>query len=153
AVGYLAAAHQVSKRGLEEIVETLFQVPLSLGTIANLEQELSAALAGAHAEAVAAVQQAPVKHADETGWKKHGQKCWLWVAAAAQVAAFVVHARRGLAGLTALLGRSHRGIVISDRWCAYQQVPLYRRQLCWAHLRRDFQGLLELGGEAKTIGL
>src|SRR5262249_20689452 len=103
-MGYLAGCHQVSKRGIEEIVESLFEVPIALGTIANLERELSAALAPAHAEAVQAVQQAPVKHADETGWKKQGQKGWLWVAATTQVAAFVLHGGRGLAGLALLLG-------------------------------------------------
>lgn len=153
AMGYLAGCHQVSKRGIEEIVETLFEVPIALGTIANLEQELSAALATAHAEAVAAVQQAPVKHADETSWKKHGKKCWLWVAATARVAAFVLHAGRGLAGLAVLLGTAIHGIVISDRWCVYRHLPVYRRQLCWAHLRRDFQGLIDWGGAAKEYGL
>jgi transposase len=153
AMGYLAGCHQVSKRGIEEIVETLFGVPVALGTVANLEQELSAALATAHAAAVAAVRQAPVKHADETGWKKHGRKCWLWVAATAQVAAFVVHAGRGLAGLAVLLGGSLGGIVISDRWCVYRHLPVYRRQLCWAHLRRDFQGLIDLGGTAADFGI
>jgi|SRR6267378_4114451 len=153
ATAYLAGCHQVSKRGLEEIVETLFDVPVALGTIANLEQEMSQALASAHAEAVQAVQEAPVKHADETGWKKHGKKCWLWVAATTQVAAFVLHAGRGLAGLAVLLGDAIGGIVVSDRWCAYRHLPVYRRQLCWAHLRRDFQGLIDLGGKAKKIGL
>jgi transposase len=152
AMGYLAGCHQVSKRGIEEIVEALFEVPLALGTVANLEQELSAALAAAHAEAVAAVRQAPVKHADETGWKRHGRRCWLWVAATAQVAAFALHAGRGLAGLAGLLGESIAGIVVSDRWCAYRHLPAYRRQLCWAHLRRDFQGLIDLGGEAEEYG-
>src|SRR5205807_774927 len=120
--------HQVSKRGLEEIVETLFEVPVALGTVSNLEQEMSQALAAAHAEAVRAVQQAPVKHADETGWKKHGTKCWLWVAATAQVAAFVLHAGRGLAGLAVLLGATISGLVISDRWCAYRHLPVDRRR-------------------------
>src|SRR5581483_9487187 len=152
-LGYLAGCHQVSKRGLEEIAETLFEVPLALCTVANLEQELSAALAPAHVEAVQAVRQAPAKHADETGWKKQGQKCWLWVAATAQVAAFTVQAGRGLAGLAALLGAPSRGVVVSDRWCAYRHLPVYRRQLCWAHLRRDFQGLIDLGGEAGRYGL
>jgi len=115
ATSNLAGCHQVSKRGLEEIVETLFEVPAALGTIANLEQEMSAALASAHAEALQAVRQAPAKHADETGWKNHGKKCWLWVAATAQVAAFVLHAGRGLAGLSVLLGECIVGIVVSDR--------------------------------------
>src|SRR5436853_113154 len=54
ATAYLAGCHQVSKRGLEEIVETLFEVPVALGTVSNLEQEMSQALAAAHAEAVRA---------------------------------------------------------------------------------------------------
>lgn len=152
ATSYLAGCHQVSKRGLEEVVEALFEVPLALGTVANLEREMSQALAPAHAEAVAAVRQAPAKHADETGWKKRGRKCWLWVATAAQVAAFVLHAGRGLAGLAALLGRDIAGIVVSDRWGAYRHLPVHRRQLCWAHLRRDFQALVDLGGVAKSYG-
>jgi transposase len=153
ALAYLAGCHQVSKRGLEEIAAALFEVPVALGTVANLEQEVSAALQAAHAEAVAAVRQAPVKHADETGWKRHGQKCWLWVAATARVAAFALHAGRGLAGLAALLGATVGGIVVSDRWCAYRHLPACRRQLCWAHLRRDFAGLVDLGGPAADYGL
>lgn len=152
AMAYLAGCHQVSKRGVEEIVETLFDVPVSLGTVSNLEQEMSQALAPAHAEAVQAVQAAPIKNTDETGWKKHGKRCWLWVAATTQVAAFVVHAGRGLAGLATLLGQTIRGIVVSDRWSAYGQLPVYRRQLCWAHLERDFQALVDLGGKAKPYG-
>jgi transposase len=152
AASYLAGCHQVSKRGLEEVVEVLFEVPLALGTVANLEREMSQALAPAHAEAVAFVRQAPAKHADETGWKERGRKRWLWVAAAARVAAFVLHAGRGLAGLAALLGRDIAGIVVSDRWGAYRHLPVYRRQLCWAHLRRDFQALVGLGGVAKPYG-
>lgn len=152
AMAYLAGCHQVSKRGVEEIVETLFEVPVALGTVSNLEQEMSQALAPIHAAAVAAVQAAKVKHVDETGWKKHGQKCWLWVAATTRVAAFAVHARRGRTGLATLLGETIAGIVISDRWSAYRHWPVYRRQLCWAHLERDFQALVDLGGPAKPFG-
>jgi transposase len=152
AMSYFAGCHQVSKRGVEEIVATLYEVPVALGTVSNLEQEMSEALAAPHAAAVAAVQTARVKHVDETGWKKHGQKCWLWVAATASLAVFVLHARRGLTGLTTLLGETIAGIVISDRWSAYRGLSVYGRQLCWAHLRRDFQGLVDLGGKARFFG-
>ena len=83
-MSYLAASPHVSKRGVEEIVETVFGIPISLGTVANLEQEMSAALVAAHAQAQEAVQQAPVKNVDETGWKQRGQKRWLWAAATTQ---------------------------------------------------------------------
>jgi transposase len=152
---YLAGCHQVSKRGLEEIVETLFDAPVALGTISNVEEEMSQALIESHAEALQAVQAAAAKNVDETGWKRHKHKCWLWVAVAThalgQVAAFVIH-NRGLTGLATLLSEKIRGVVISDRWVAYKHLPVHSRQLCWAHLIRDFQGLVDLGGKAKQFG-
>jgi transposase len=149
-LAYLRGAHQVSQRGLEEIVETALDVPLSLGTIAQLEVQTSAALAQAHAEAVAAVRQAPIKHVDETGWKRAGG--WLWLAATSTVAAFVIHAQRSAAGLKALLGDTITGILCSDRWPVYNGVPVERRQVCWAHLKRDFQKCVDRGGAAAKIG-
>ena len=69
-MGYLAGMHGVSKRGIEELVEETFGVSVALSTVSNLEQELSAALVPAHEEARATIAAAPVKHADETGWKQ-----------------------------------------------------------------------------------
>ncbi len=66
ALGYLAGSHGMSKRGLEETTEALFDVPLALGTVANLEAEMSAALTSAHREALDAVAQADVKNVDES---------------------------------------------------------------------------------------
>jgi transposase len=152
ALAYLAGGRHDSKRGVEETVETLFGVPIALGSIARAEQEVSAALAPAHAEVAAAVRQAPVKHADETSWKQAGRLCWLWTAVTAQVAFFTIHARRGLAGLAALLGEAFGGILVTDRWSAYQQVPVRRRQVCWAHLVRDFRAASERGGRAGAWG-
>lgn len=151
-VAYLSGSPHVSKRGIEELVETVFGVPISLGSIANLEQEMSTALGAAHATAQQAVRDAPVKHVDETGWKQAGRRCWLWGAATAWVACFVIHPRRSAAGLAALLGRKIKGIVCSDRWKVYDRLTTRRRQLCWAHLKRDFQKLVDRGGAAKEIG-
>ena len=67
---FLSGVLHASKRGIEEFVETVCGVPIALGTISNLEQEMSAALADAHAEAQQAVQEAETKHVDETGWKQ-----------------------------------------------------------------------------------
>lgn len=78
--------------------------------------QMSVALAAAHAEAQQAVPQAAAKHVDETGWKQAGQKRWLWGAATAVVACFVIVPSRGAVGLAALLGRKVKGIVCSDRW-------------------------------------
>jgi transposase len=151
-LGYLAGGHRVSQRGLEEITEDVFDVPVSVGTVANLPAHLSDALAPAHAEALEAVRAAAVKHADETSWKLAGQLCWLWVAATATVAAFLIHARRSAAALKALLGKLIQGVVCSDRWSAYAGLPLTQRQVCWAHLKRDFQRCVDRGGQATAVG-
>jgi transposase len=151
-LAYLAGSHHVSKRGLEEIAHDAFDVPLALGTVAHLEAQMSAALAGAHAEALAAVRAAPVKHVDETGWRQAGQRRWLWLAGTATVAVFLIHARRSFQALKALLGSDVIGFLCSDRWPVYDHWPLLRRQICWAHLKRDFQKLVDRGGPAARIG-
>jgi transposase len=66
-LSFMSGVLHTSRRGIEEFVETAFQVPIALGTVSNLEAEMSAALAAAHAEAQQAVQQAQAKNVDETG--------------------------------------------------------------------------------------
>lgn len=151
-MAYLSGARHDSKRGVGETVETVFGVPRALGTVSAVEQEVSAALAPAHAAAAATVQQAPCKNADETGWKQAGRRCWLWTAVTKGVAFFLIHPNRRAAALAALLGDTIRGIVTSDRWAVYHRLELYRRQLCWAHLIRDFEALVGRGGRVGALG-
>ncbi|MBV8577022.1 MAG: IS66 family transposase [Acetobacteraceae bacterium] len=151
-MSYFSGPHHLGKRAVEEIVETVFEVPTSLGTIVALEAETSAALADPYQEAQVEVREAPVKNTDETSWSEKGQKRWLWTAATATVAFFVIHLRRSFEGLQALLGEAITGIVCSDRWAAYSKLPLEQRQICWAHLKRDFQKLSDRGGPADAIG-
>jgi transposase len=151
-LAYLTGGHHLPKRAVEEISGDVFAAPVALGTVSALEQEVSAALEPAHVQALDAVKEAPVKHVDETSWKQAGDKRWLWVAATARVAAFVIHARRSALGLAALLSNTIQGILCSDRWSVYDLWPTLQRQLCWAHLKRDFQKCLDRGGPAAPIG-
>jgi transposase len=151
-MSYLSGRHHLSRRAVEEVVETVFDVPISLGSVSALEAETSAALTSSYQEAQAAVQDAPVKNTDETSWSEKGQKRWLWTAATATVAFFVIHLRRNFKGLQALLGETITGVVCSDRWSVYSKLPLELRQICWAHLKRDFQKLVDRGGPAEAIG-
>jgi transposase len=150
-MAYLVGACGLSKRRVEEVVETVLEVPVALGTVAKLEQEMSAALEPAHQEALAAVQQAPVKHLDETGWKKAGHKRWLWVAATGTVVVFLIHRLRNAAVVLLLVGQTLRGILCSDRWRAYDGVPVLQRQICWAHLKRNWEKLQQRGGAARRV--
>jgi len=152
AIAFLSGRCHGSKRTIEELVATLFGVPMSLGSVSNAEAELTAALAQPYGQAEAAVQAATVKNADETGWAKAGKLCWLWMAVASGVALFKICLGRGHAALAELLGPSVRGTVGSDRWTAYGIIDLFHRQVCWAHLKRDFQKWVDWGRESAPIG-
>ena len=152
AVAFMGGFLHASKRAIQETCETLFGVPLALGTVSNFDAEMSTALAAEHTVVLEAVRAAPVKNVDETGWSKNGKPCWLWLAATASLAAFAIHATRGKAGFQNLLGKAVAGIVGSDRWGVYEALEYFQRQICWAHLKRDFQKHKDMGGEGRKTG-
>ena len=116
------------------------------------EQAQSAALAPIVEEARAAVQQAAVVNMDETGWRQAKQRAWLWTVVTAALTVFRIDRSRSGAVVEGLLGADFAGVVGSDRWSAYNRFPAERRAICWAHLKRDFQGLVDRGGEAEPVG-
>ncbi len=151
-VAYLAGRLGVSQRDVAELLAVLFALEVSVGSIAALEQQVSGAVAAPVAEAHAYVQQQAVVNADETGWREATQRRWLWAAVTPLVTVFVVLTTRGKAGAHALLGATYAGIVGSDRWSGYSWVDPAQRQLCWAHLLRDFAAFVERDGEPARIG-
>jgi len=151
-VGYLTGRLGLSQREAAEALETLYHTPVSVGSIAALEQTVSAALAEPVAEAQRYVQEQAVVNADETSWRQGRQRGWLWIAATVWVTVFLRLATRGSKGAKQLLGEHYAGIVGSDRWAGYSWLALAHRQICWAHLRRDFQALVDYGGSATPVG-
>lgn len=148
-----AGSYHLSKRMIEELVSDFFGVDISLGSISNLEQQTSEAIAEPVKEAAAYVQQQPVVHADETGWTEAKKRAWLWTAIAGNVAVFLIRRSRGTDVAKELLGHLFSGILNSDRWGAYNWVRARCRQLCWAHLIRHFKMFEDHGPKAKALGL
>lgn len=151
-VGLLSGQYHLSKREIENMMETFFQVPISLGAIPRLEKRCQQAITSAVTEAEVYVGQQAVVHLDETGWREENQKAWLWVAATTWVAVFQIWRSRGSKVAKALLGEQFSGHIVSDRWSAYNWFDKVRRQLCWAHLKRDFQAISERKGQSEIIG-
>jgi transposase len=86
------------------------------------------------------------------GWRQAKQRAWLWTVVLTELTVFQIDRRRGGAVVDGLLGAEFRGVVGSDRWSAYRRFPAEQRALCWAHLKRDCQGLVDRGGEAEGVG-
>lgn len=150
--GYLSGRFGVSRRDTQEMLATLFQVELGLGSVPAQEQRLSQALAEPVQEAQAYVRQQPVVNVDETSWQEENQTCWLWIGSTPAITVFQLHHTRGNGGVKDLIGADFAGIVGSDRWSAYNWLADQQRQLCWSHLRRDFQALVDRGGDSALVG-
>jgi transposase len=150
--GYLSGRFGVSRRDTQELMATLFAVEISLGAIPAQEQRLSQALAEPVQQAQSFLRQQPAVNVDETGWTQANQSCWLWVGSTPQVVVFLLQGTRGRQGLMNLLGGDYGGVVGSDRWSAYNGLADEQRQLCWSHLRRDFQALVDRAGDSAVIG-
>ena len=151
-VALLSGRYHLSKRDVVEVMRDFFQADLSLGSISTLEQRASQAIEQPVNEAHQYVKHQPVVHLDETGWFEGHRRAWLWVAATAWVTVFLVRPSRGGQVVRELLTAACRNIVISDRWSAYNWLLPLLRQLCWAHLRRDFQAFIERGGSSQLLG-
>ncbi len=151
-VAVLSGRYRLSRREVVGVCTDVLGAPLAVGSVDRLCQATAAALAGPVAELEQAVQQAPAAHADETSWREAGQRCWLWVVVTAVATVFTLAPSRGRRVIQGLLGASFAGYLISDRWSAYTWIEPERRQVCWAHLKRDFQQLVDYGGPGRAIG-
>lgn len=151
-VAVCSGDYRLSKREIELLVEDIFGIPIALGSIANLEQAASEAIAAPVEEVKKVFREQPVVHADETGWYERSKRAWLWGAVASTLAIFLVRKTRCSEVAKELLGAAFAGILISDRWSAYSWVDVLRRQLCWAHLLRQFIGFQDHSPEETAIG-
>jgi transposase len=145
-------AYHLSRRTTQTVMEDLFGITIGLGTLANLEQATAQALAEPVAGARTYVQAQPAAYLDETGWREGRQRAWLWTAATACVTVFVVRLSRSAKVAQELLGERFWGYLVTDRWSAYTWYPVWRRQVCWAHLLRDIEAMIERGGPSQAIG-
>jgi len=138
---YLTACHRVTRRGCQEIAQTLLGMKISLGSVCKLHQEVSQSLEASYEEARRALSDQPVLNVDETGWRSMGKRMWLWIFVASNMALFTINASRGSKVLKGILGKVYTGILCSDRYSAYNAFHKGIRQVCWAHIIRDLRGI------------
>ncbi len=149
AIATLSARNRVSRRDLVELCEELFGARICSGSIDAILARTGQALQEPYAQLLDLVRDAGAINVDETGWRLRGAQRTLWGAFTQRSAVFAIRSNRHEQHLRELLGE-HKGVVTSDRWWAYDHLPLTRRQLCWSHLQRDFQAHAEgLGAEGE----
>src|SRR2546421_8095933 len=140
-VALCTGSYRLSKRTTQQAMSEVFGVPMSVGTISQLEQATTAVLDAPVEEARTYVHEQAVAHLDETSWRQGGKRAWLWVAVTSWVTVFVVRMSRGGPVARALWGETFAGLLVTDRSSAYNWYPVRWRQLCGAHLLRDFAAM------------
>lgn len=150
-IASLTGAYQMSRRDAERFLAENLGLKISLGTVSSTEAVVSEALAPAWEQAREHVRAAPIKNIDETTHAGPDGKT-AWVGSTPEAACLQVGLDRSRASLVAFVGLAI-GIFGTDRYVVYDCIPTARRQLCWAHIVRTFQALVDDGGEPERVGL
>ena len=148
----LVGRYRLSRREAVACLAELGEVALSVGALARLEAATSTALAPVVDAVAAAVQQAAVANVDETGWWQRKDRHWLWTVVTDALTLFRLDPHRSAAVVRGLLGPDWTGIVGSDRYSAYRYLPLEQRQICWAHLIREFRKIAAYNQHQRPLG-
>ncbi len=151
-VATLSGRFRLSRREVTELCETVLEAPLSVGSVTTLCQATSVALAAPVVAAVATLPDAAVVNADETPWKEGKARPWLWVAVTTLVTVFQIATSRSSQVIKDLLGTDYCGTLGTDRYAGYAWLDVAFRQVCWAHLTRDFRALVDRDGTARPLG-
>lgn len=137
----LMGCFKQSKRRVALFLEQVLNQPCSAGWVVKLQNQATAALTPSYAELAAQLPTEPVLGIDESPTKEARTKSWLWTFVASTYTVFALRTTRAATVLQELLTDAFDGVVNCDRAKMYWQVG--RPQWCWAHLKRDFQALID----------
>jgi transposase len=147
-----AGAYRLSKAQIKQLSADLYGLSISTGMISKLERRSAEVLEAPYNELAVSVHSAAAANIDETSWRQRFRKAWLWVTVTRIATVFTIAGHRSGDVAKALLGSEPDQVVSSDRFSAYEWIAARWRQICWAHLRRDFQAMIDRGGDGKRIG-
>jgi transposase len=147
----LTGAYRLSKRMVQTFCADVFAVPICAGQICASEAETAAATDAVAQELRDYVRSKPA-NLDETSWWQGRQQGWLWTVVTQAVTVFTIALTRAGSVAQGLVDPSAGQVITTDRYKGYLWLPLQQRQLCWAHLRRDFQAMIDRHDEGSAIG-
>jgi transposase len=151
-ISTLTGDYRMSKRKVTYLFEDFYSLKICIGTVSNSENIISKALQVPVEEAKDFIPKQSTVHSDETSFKESNNKMWAWVCISSLVAIFVIRASRGAQVIKDILGNNFKGILCTDRWTGYAWMAAIFRQICWAHLLRDFTKISERTGKSGKIG-
>ncbi len=117
------------------------QLGMDLGTLIKIFHRVAKLFSGIPSRLMEHYRQAPVKHADETGWPNDGHRGYVWLFATVKISIFLFRQTRSSSVPQEVFGKDPLpGTLVVDRYHAYNKAPCFL-QYCYAHLLRDVQDM------------
>lgn len=138
--GLLMACFRQSKRRAALFLSTILKQPASPAWLVTLQNRVSEAVQPAYDELAASLPATKGLYLDESPTKEGPNKSWVWTFVAATFTVFACRLSRAADVPKQFLG-AFAGVIHCDRARMYWAFD--KLQYCWAHLKRDFQGLIE----------
>jgi transposase len=151
-IGVLGTRFHLTQGKVRDLLAQTLGLDFSVGAISQAHGKVAAALKAPVAEAAASLVDAPVLHMDETRYPREGSANWVWGAVQPKLAVFSILPSRARYVAQDLIGVAPKGVVVSDRYAAYAYIDASQRQVCWAHLMRDFTRISQRAGWPGRIG-
>jgi transposase len=139
----LTGGFRLTRREAVRFFDEVLHVDLSTGALSTMEGRVAAALEYPYRVVARALREGGAAHIDETPWKERRIPHWLWNATFGKLAVFRIDRRRDRAASRRLFAGKFHGTRIVDRYSVHDDVKAGRRQVCWAHLDRDFAAFVE----------
>jgi len=144
---YIKTYALLSYERAAELFEDLFGVPLSPGTLVNIDQEISGRLEEVTEKIKEGITISPIVHFDETGMRIEGKLHWLHVAGTEGLTYYMPHAKRGSTATDDIGILPHfQGKAVHDGWSSYFNY-LCNHVLCNAHHLRELTFIDEHYGQ------
>ena len=140
-VGWLGYGGHVSWAKQRYLVETIFDIPLSQGSLSKMHQWFCESLYPSYEQWWQYIQQPGVRCVDETSYRLDGVNYWLWIATSDEVGVMFLATSRSSKEVKSLLGEDFEGILSSDCWSAYSPQKANAKQKCLAHIGRELEAL------------
>jgi transposase len=140
---YMSNYQLVPVERLVEFFGHQANLPISAGTISNINAEAASALEEFKEIAKANLVAEKVLHADETGLNVSGKGAWLHGATSLQWSLFCVSLKRGNEAMDSIgILPNFSGVLVHDHWASYFKYEC-THAMCCAHLIRELTRVVE----------
>lgn len=141
----LSAGHFVPLDRVSEIMDTVFDTPISDTSILKYEADLAKNLEPFHQESLEYLKKSDVKHSDETGMRVGKKTNWMHVLCDEWVTYLKYQEKRKIQY------DDLKGILVHDHYNSYLQLPGVTHAFCNAHILRELKALKEYEKESWAI--